>query len=433
MIPEHLPEEDHGLGRIRVLTNCLLAGCALMAVLLGGRHYSVGVLLAGIIMAAYAVGLHAIQRRIYHIAHFFAAQLGLLGATLAVLALLIPAPDGTKPDLFLLLMAAVIGIFGIGAATHSRHRGVRLFYPRVTFVLFPVVLYLMSFVFGNPELRVLAYFAEAVLLVLCLLFQNRRSLVRAFFEAQGYANVPYKKIRLANARKMFGMTVLSLGVFGLIALFENGGALLIRIGEMFRDFFRWLAALMSNLSDEDAGGQLSGDPASAFDPFRISDLLPEAESNPSMEAFWNIVIIILSVIAAVVITAILVDALRNFLREFRLSRRENNDVSVYAPPPEKSARMRRRETGIRFFDRTPNAQARRLYLQFIKKQPKSEHVRAFETPLEIEETAGARAALAAAPVQEIHEIYERARYDADGVAPEDIRRMKTAIRAAEGK
>ncbi len=432
MIPEHLPVEDHGLGIIRALTNCLLLGSALMAILLGGRVFSVVVLIAGILMAAYAAGLHAIQKRVFNIFLYFLLHIVLLFVTLAALAFLVPAPDGTRPDFFLLLMAAALGIISIIAATHSRVRGVRLFYPSIYFVFYPVVIYLLSFMFGNPLLRVLAYFTEAGLLVLCLLYQNRRSLVRAFFEADGYANVPYEKIRLANARKMLGMIALSLGIFVLIAIFDNGGVLFHLIAARIQDFLRWLAALLSSMRGEDAASALAGSAEASGNPY--SDLLkalPEAESNPAMEAFWNTVVLILCIISAVIFTFIIIGAIRSFLREFRLSRRENNDISVYAPPPERSERQRRRESGLRFFDRSPNAQARRLYLRFIKMQPGSEHVRAFETPLEIEETAGARTAHAAPQVQEIHEIYERARYATEEVSPEEVRRMKTAFRAAE--
>lgn len=449
MIPEHLPEEDHGLGIIRVLTNCVLLGSVTMAVLLGGRSFSAGVLLAGLIMAAFGYGLHIIQKRVFHIVFYYLSQLALSALTIALLSLLVPAPDGTRPDLFLVVMGAAIIFISLIAATHARVRGVRLCYPVIYFIFYPVAIYLMSFVFGNPELRTLSYLVEAFFIVLFLFYQNRRSLVRAFFEAQGYANVPYEKIRLANARKMLGLSVLSLSVLALVSLFDNGGAMLLRIAARFQDFLRWLVALLSRYKDETALATGSDDMVRK--PFyEIGEFLPEAEANPTMEAFWNTVIFVATIIAILVFAVILVKAFKNFLREFRLSKRENNDVSVYAPPPEKSERKRRKENGLSFFDRSPNTQTRRLYLQFIKRQPGSSRVRVFETPLEIEETAGARTANAASPsgsgseripatanavspVQEIHELYERARYAPEGVDAEAVRRMKTAIRSAEAE
>ena len=451
MIPEHLPEEDHGLGVIRVLTNCALLGSAIIAFLLGGRSFSAGVLIAGFLMAVFGYGMHLIQKRVYNIVLYYLAQLALFALTLVLLAFLVPAPDGTRPDLFLIVMAAILGIVSIGAATHARIRGVRLFYPVIYFIFYPVAIYLMSFVFGNPELRALAYFVEAFFIILYLFYQNCRSLVRAFFEAKGYANVPYEKIRRSNRRKMLGLAGLSMLLLLVISFFDNGGALLLRIAARIQDFLRWLVTLLSRFKDENTLG--TGTDEMVRKPFyEIGEFLPEAEANASMEAFWNMVILIMTILAAVIIALILVKAVKEFLREFRLSKRENNDVSVYVPPQEKSERKSHKGNRLSFFDRSPNTQARRLYLQFIKRQPKSSQVRAFETPFEIEETAGARLANAAgaqvldfpfagtretanavSPVQAIHELYERARYAPEGITSDDVRSMKTAIRAAEAE
>lgn len=443
-MPERLPEEDHGLSYVRLFTNMVILGSLVTALLLGGRDYSAGVFLAGVFMALYALGLRFAQRRLYHVVPYFLAQVGFLVALVVLTVALVPAPDGSKPDIFLALIVVVIGFGTILLAVGARLSGRRLVYPSVYLVIYPVGVYLASFVFGRPQLRLLAYFVEAVLLVLCLIYLNRRSLTRAFFEAQGYRNVPYGKIKHANTRKMLGMTLLSVAIFCVFALFDNGGALLYRIADWFKGILRWLASLLSMLPDEDQA--LTESAIEKKNPFfEIGDILPEAKENPAMEAFWNTVLVILGVIAAVLVVSIIISAIRNFLREFRLAQKENGDVAVYAPPPEVSV-IRRKDRGPGFFDRSPEAKVRRLYLGFIKKQPGARKVRPYETPVEIEATAGVRRGgdvasglgsfAGVAPsekegVQEIHELYERVRYSGKETSPEDVRRMRTAIRNTE--
>lgn len=434
MIPEKLPEEDHGLGLIRLLTNCVLLGTALPVLLLAERPFGAEVIVAGLLMTAYAVGLRVVQRRIFAFAAYFLALAGLLLGLLALVVFFIPGANGSRPDISALLFTIVIGLAATLTAVNSRIVGTRRIYPVIPLVIYPVCIYCMSFIFERVELRLLSFFVEAALLILCLLFYNRRSLVRSFFEAQGYNNVPYEKIRRSNGQKMLGMSFLAIVVLAIIAFFDHGAEVLAGMRDFIARVMQWVLSLIPELPAEELAPDSSAPASTCNIAELIEELhLEEPKNNPALEAFWNVVFALLAVIGIIIFSMLVWSFFKNFLREFRLARKENNDVVVYVPPAETEEREREAPKSPGFFDRTPEAKIRRLYLRFIQKQPGAKRIHASETPSELEMTAGVRDSdfSANASVQEVHEIYERARYSTLGVTNEDVRRMRGAVKALE--
>lgn len=146
--------------------------------------------------------------------------------------------------------------------------------------------------------------------------------------------------------------------------------------------------------------------------------LPEVESNPVMTFIWSILEYIVLTAAAVGLILAAVYGVMWLSRNFRISFRDRGDFIENLSSADRLETIR--EKGKKrdkpgFFDRSPNAVVRRKYRRTILHAAK-EPPACWMTPSEAE----AHARLSGPSAARLHNLYEKARYSADGCTRADI-------------
>lgn len=134
------------------------------------------------------------------------------------------------------------------------------------------------------------------------------------------------------------------------------------------------------------------------------------------------------IIAVVSIAAILVLLLVAIYRKLT-SRREGTELDKreFVSPKMERNKVKRTSSGekLRFFDRSTEGRIRKLYYRSIRRRLRSGKTPSRSmTPSQIE----ALASLSQYPgADQLHEAYEKARYDTEGCAKEDLEKAKEGV------
>lgn len=146
----------------------------------------------------------------------------------------------------------------------------------------------------------------------------------------------------------------------------------------------------------------------------------DSEPNPTLTFIFRLLeYIVLAAASIVIVFGIVFGALR-LSRMFRQSFRDRGDLveNLQDDKVETIREKRQARDRPRFFDRSPNAVVRRRYRRTILRAAK-EPPQPWMSPAEAE----AHARLAGSDMDRLHDLYEKARYSADGCSHQDAARL----------
>lgn len=153
------------------------------------------------------------------------------------------------------------------------------------------------------------------------------------------------------------------------------------------------------------------------DPAGVAEAMDQMYSTPFQLPQW--IYHILSGLAVIVVAAAAVYAVYCISRRFRSSYRDNQDVVQHLDrdvAEDSPGEKRKKRERTRLFDRSPNALIRRHYrkrvLQAAKERPKQ-----WQTPAELEAAAGISN-------EDLHRLYEKARYSGLPCTMDDVRKAR---------
>ena len=146
----------------------------------------------------------------------------------------------------------------------------------------------------------------------------------------------------------------------------------------------------------------------------------DSEPNPTLTFIFRLLeYIVLAAASIGIVFGIVFGALR-LSRMFRQSFRDRGDLveNLQDDKVETIREKRQARDRPRFFDRSPNAVVRRRYRRTILRAAK-EPPQPWMSPAEAE----AHARLAGSDIDRLHDLYEKARYSADGCSRQDAARL----------
>lgn len=151
----------------------------------------------------------------------------------------------------------------------------------------------------------------------------------------------------------------------------------------------------------------------------LDEMFGDTDSEPLFAIPPAVIYTIYALIIAAVV-ALIIYGVYNLFKNFRYSYADNRDIIEALPDdPDVAERTApRREHRISALDRSPNAIIRRKYRKTVLKAAAEPPMR-WKTPTEIEHDSGIAQ-------QQLHELYEKARYGSSPCTADDVRLLKSS-------
>ena len=232
------------------------------------------------------------------------------------------------------------------------------------------------------------------------------------------SHVPKRQIYLINTLLLTGFLILTGGCMFLFVHLPYRNVI-DAVKTVFVAVIRWILQLLlrkGSAPEEEIITQET-------EPFFQN--LPRSQN---VSWFARILEYLFLIIAVVSIAAILVLLLVAIYRKLT-SRREGTELDKreFVSPKMERKKVKRTSSGdkLRFFDRSTEGRIRKLYYRSIRRRLRSGKTPSRSmTPSQIE----ALASLSQNPgADQLHEAYEKARYDTEGCAKEDLEKAKEGV------
>lgn len=414
--------ERTGLRVIRIITNIvMLAGlAAALGMLAGASRFAI--LAICLFMSAVAVAADQIRHRVRSFCVFTILCLGLVALTALVSSLTVPK--------FLIPLVA-ISLAEVWCLYEGRIEQRPVFIPSPYYLVLPILIWLLGTFSDVKQLLALAFCMETALVLLFLAWHNQKSLDRTYYAASERARVPYGKIRRLNASLLFLYLAAALVLcVCLTAVCSDEGTVfwlidgVVMLAGLIVGAVLWLFITLFGWMSGGGGGT-----AGPINPFNIE---AAEEAYPWLQTFWTVVEWILIAAGAALILYMIYWSLYNLYYSFLSVDPETGDTRKRYHTREKRRKIRTGEG--RLPERLPilaglgsAAGIRRAYISLVRMYPNGTKVPAFYTPSQIELAVAGDEALEE-EWQEIHRLYEKARFAPELTDRGDLQRMRELVR-----
>lgn len=299
------------------------------------------------------------------------------------------------------------------------------FYCRHSLAVFHVILLaaagvlcLVNYYTKDPFFADCAYAVFVVDIFSVLIHTNQQGIYDYMRMNKDVSHVPKRQIYLINTLLLTGFLILTGGCMFLFVHLPYRNVI-DAVKTVFVAVIRWILQLLlrkGSAPEEEIITQET-------EPFFQN--LPRSQN---VSWFARILEYLFLIIAVVSIAAILVLLLVAIYRKLT-SRREGTELDKreFVSPKMERNKVKRTSSGdkLRFFDRSTEGRIRKLYYRSIRRRLRSGKTPSRSmTPSQIE----ALASLSQYPgADQLHEAYEKARYDTEGCAKEDLEKAKEGV------
>lgn len=280
------------------------------------------------------------------------------------------------------------------------------------------VLCLVNYYTKDPFFADCAYAVFVVDIFSVLIHTNQQGIYDYMRMNKDVSHVPKRQIYLINTLLLTGFLILTGGCMFLFVHLPYRNVI-DAVKTVFVAVIRWILQLLlrkGSAPEEEIITQET-------EPFFQN--LPRSQN---VSWFARILEYLFLIIAVVSIAAILVLLLVAIYRKLT-SRREGTELDKreFVSPKMERKKVKRTSSGekLRFFDRSTEGRIRKLYYRSIRRRLRSGKTPSRSmTPSQIE----ALASLSQNPgADQLHEAYEKARYDTEGCAKEDLEKAKEGV------
>ena len=280
------------------------------------------------------------------------------------------------------------------------------------------VLCLVNYYPKNPFFADCVHSAFVVDIFSVLIHTNQQGIYDYMRMNKDVSHVPKRQIYLINTLLLTGFLILTGGCMFLFVHLPYRNVI-DAVKTVFVAVIRWILQLLlrkGSAPEEEIITQET-------EPFFQN--LPRSQN---VSWFARILEYLFLIIAVVSIAAILVLLLVAIYRKLT-SRREGTELDKreFVSPKMERKKVKRTSSGekLRFFDRSTEGRIRKLYYRSIRRRLRSGKTPSRSmTPSQIE----ALASLSQNPgADQLHEAYEKARYDTEGCAKEDLEKAKEGV------
>lgn len=277
---------------------------------------------------------------------------------------------------------------------------------------------LVNYYTKDPFFADCAYAVFVVDIFSVLIHTNQQGIYDYMRMNKDVSHVPKRQIYLINTLLLTGFLILTGGCMFLFVHLPYRNVI-DAVKTVFVAVIRWILQLLlrkGSAPEEEIITQET-------EPFFQN--LPRSQN---VSWFARILEYLFFIIAVVSIAAILVLLLVAIYRKLT-SRREGTELDKreFVSPKMKRNKVKRTSSGekLRFFDRSTEGRIRKLYYRSIRRRLRSGKTPSRSmTPSQIE----ALASLSQYPgADQLHEAYEKARYDTEGCAKEDLEKAKEGV------
>ena len=280
------------------------------------------------------------------------------------------------------------------------------------------VLCLVNYYTKDPFFADCAYAVFVVDIFSVLIHTNQQGIYDYMRMNKDVSHVPKRQIYLINTLLLTGFLILTGGCMFLFVHLPYRNVI-DAVKTVFVAVIRWILQLLlrkGSAPEEEIITQET-------EPFFQN--LPRSQN---VSWFAQILEYLFLIIAVVSIAAILVLLLVAIYRKLT-SRREGTELDKreFVSPKMERKKVKRTSSGekLRFFDRSTKGRIRKLYYRSIRRRLRSGKTPSRSmTPSQIE----ALASLSQNPgADQLHEAYEKARYDTESCAKEDLEKAKEGV------
>lgn len=280
------------------------------------------------------------------------------------------------------------------------------------------VLCLVNYYTKDPFFADCAYAVFVVDVFSVLIHTNQQGIYDYMRMNKDVSHVPKRQIYLINTLLLTGFLILTGGCMFLFVHLPYRNVI-DAVKTVFVAVIRWILQLLlrkGSAPEEEIITQET-------EPFFQN--LPRSQN---VSWFARILEYLFLIIAVVSIAAILVLLLVAIYRKLT-SRREGTELDKreFVSPKMERKKVKRTSSGekLRFFDRSTEGRIRKLYYRSIRRRLRSGKTPSRSmTPSQIE----ALASLSQNPgADQLHEAYEKARYDTEGCTKEDLEKAKEGV------
>ena len=280
------------------------------------------------------------------------------------------------------------------------------------------VLCLVNYYTKDPFFADCAYAVFVVDIFSVLIHTNQQGIYDYMRMNKDVSHVPKRQIYLINTLLLTGFLILTGGCMFLFVHLPYRNVI-DAVKTVFVAVIRWILQLLlrkGSAPEEEIITQET-------EPFFQN--LPRSQN---VSWFARILEYLFLIIAVVSIAAILVLLLVAIYRKLT-SRREGTELDKreFVSPKMERKKVKRTSSGekLRFFDRSTEGRIRKLYYRSIRRRLRSGKTPSRSmTPSQIE----ALASLSQYPgADQLHEAYEKARYDTEGCTKEDLEKAKEGV------
>ena len=280
------------------------------------------------------------------------------------------------------------------------------------------VLCLVNYYTKDPFFADCAYAVFVVDIFSVLIHTNQQGIYDYMRMNKDVSHVPKRQIYLINTLLLTGFLILTGGCMFLFVHLPYRNVI-DAVKTVFVAVIRWILQLLlrkGSAPEEEIITQET-------EPFFQN--LPRSQN---VSWFARILEYLFLIIAVVSIAAILVLLLVAIYRKLT-SRREGTELDKreFVSPKMERKKVKRTSSGekLRFFDHSTKGRIRKLYYRSIRRRLRSGKTPSRSmTPSQIE----ALASLSQYPgADQLHEAYEKARYDTEGCAKEDLEKAKEGV------
>lgn len=414
--------ERTGLRAVRVMTNMLMltGSAAALGLLVGASPPALAAIC--LYMAAAALAADQIQHRVRSFRIYIGICIGIAALTALLSSYVIPS---------IRIPLTVISLAEIWCLYEGRITQRPAFAPKPYYLLLPIFIWMLGTFSDAKTLRPLSFAMETALVLLFLAWHNQKSLERTYYAASGRARVPYGKIRRLNASLLFVYLAAALLLCaGLTAVCSDDGGVFwvleafLTLVAIIAGALVWLFIMLLNW--------LTGGNMGAMAP--INPLDPEAaeELFPWLHTLWIIIDGVIIVAGAAVVIYLIYWNLYNLYYGFLAADPETGDTGKRFNARERKRRIR--AGSGRPQDRFPilaglgpAAGIRREYISLVRMHPEGARIPGTYTPSQIELAVAGEEAREE-EWQEIHQLYEKARFAPQLADRNDLRRMRELVR-----
>lgn len=277
---------------------------------------------------------------------------------------------------------------------------------------------LVNYYTKDPFFADCAYAVFVVDIFSVLIHTNQQGIYDYMRMNKDVSHVPKRQIYLINTLLLTGFLILTGGCMFLFVHLPYRNVI-DAVKTVFVAVIRWILQLLlrkGSAPEEEIITQET-------EPFFQN--LPRSQN---VSWFARILEYLFLIIAVVSIAAILVLLLVAIYRKLT-SRREGTELDKreFVSPKMERKKVKRTSSGekLRFFDRSTEGRIRKLYYRSIRRRLRSGKTPSRSmTPSQIE----ALASLSQNPgADQLHEAYEKARYDTEGCTKEDLEKAKEGV------